>query len=337
MHTLISIHRQSTATQTLTLVSHVCNKRQFHTQTHTCMHPALHTHFLLCIFILHRWLKKSGGRRKKQSSKWKWSNVCVKEMCKVEEREKFSINCVKVSGTLGPQRNRENTQKTRSHSETYVSRQDLCRVAQMGKCEHYKESTLYLNAWTTWSAFMWTCLELWAPKWKGWRYWGGGLPNTNGNRKLQQIQHPSDHLQLWLLRCESSASFKLLTTLTITGHVTLKGVQWSASLCCDWRTAKRREEGCVFVMWKFTSWAMAVERYEWLPCAVCVTTCTQFHLVQNVCPQWEFQMRHFTFTTFLLFAQAIRSKHSSCAKDFLEVRIYFDCLSFIFKWLHVFN
>ena len=55
-HTQFSIRRQGAASQTLTLVSHACKKRQFHTHTHThththaCTHAALHT-FLYCAYL----------------------------------------------------------------------------------------------------------------------------------------------------------------------------------------------------------------------------------------------------------------------------------------------
>lgn len=57
--------RQSAATQTLTLVSHACKRRQFHSHTysHTKTHrPIAHTHFLPCMLILHRWHRWQVGQ-----------------------------------------------------------------------------------------------------------------------------------------------------------------------------------------------------------------------------------------------------------------------------------
>lgn len=58
--------RQSAATQTLTLVSHACKRRQFHSHTETHSYKA-HAHFLLCMLILHRrhrWQVGQGVRSK---------------------------------------------------------------------------------------------------------------------------------------------------------------------------------------------------------------------------------------------------------------------------------
>lgn len=128
-------------------------------------------------------------------------------------------------------------------------------------------------------------------------FWDMSHQRASNSSQLSQL------LCMWLLKVYSRVLHRVVT------GAPQKGGKKGASLWCE---------------------SSHLEQWLSKDTNVRATTCTQFHLVQNVHPQWEFQMRHFTFTTFLLFAQAIRSKHSSCAKEFPEVRIHFLLLVFYF-------
>lgn len=189
--------------------------------------------------------------------------------------------------------------------------------------------------------------ELWAETLKmGGEMWGreggreggreremGGLPNTDGNRKLLATESAS----IWSSAAVTSKIWVINELQPLHNcHsycvcVSLRCTVKCYSVLLRKKAGSRVQKVILFVWCKVNVHILSNERYERVLCTVCVSTCARPYLLSKVrkcVHNVSFRDKRCTFTSFLLFAQVTRSQHSSCAKDILEVRSYFRLLFF---------